>query len=138
MSTRDSGKVKKKIQVDGHFLQGTGRIFMEYSSRNILLNKKRSTQETALTIRTFQGMNNRKRKCEHFKIYVQGLEGFPGGSEGKKRLPAMQETQVRSLGQEDPLQKGMTTHSGTLAWKIPWMEKPGRLQSRGSQRGGHN
>ena len=43
-----------------------------------------------------------------------------------KHLPAMQKTQVRSLGREDPLEKGMATHSSTLAWKIPWMEKPGR------------
>ena len=49
----------------------------------------------------------------------------------------MQETQVRSLGQEDPLEKEMATHSSTLAWKIPWMEEPGRLQSMGSQRLGH-
>ena len=51
-----------------------------------------------------------------------------------KHLPAMQETWVRSLGQEDPLEKEMATHSSTLAWKIPWTEKPGRLQSMGSQR----
>ena len=50
-----------------------------------------------------------------------------------KHLPAMQETWVQSLGQEDPLEKEMATHSGTLAWKIPWMEEPGRLQSMGSQ-----
>ena len=50
-----------------------------------------------------------------------------------KRLPAMQETQVRSLGWEDPLEKEMATHSRTLAWNIPWMEKPGRLQFMGSQ-----
>ena len=56
--------------------------------------------------------------------------GFPGGSEGK-RLPTMQETQVPSLGQEDPLEKGMATHSSTFAWKIPWTEKSGRLQSMG-------
>ena len=55
-----------------------------------------------------------------------------------KSLLAMQETRVRSLGWEDPLEKGMATHSSTLAWKIPWMEKPGRLQSRGSQRVGHD
>ena len=48
-----------------------------------------------------------------------------------KRLPTMWETQVRSLRQEDPLEKEMATHSGTLAWKIPWTENPGRLQSRG-------
>ena len=50
-----------------------------------------------------------------------------------KCLPAMWETQVRSLGQEDPLEKEMATHSSTLAWKIPWTEKPGRLQSMGLQ-----
>ena len=55
-----------------------------------------------------------------------------------KCLPAMRETGVQSLGQEDPLEKEMATHSGTLAWKIPWMEEPGRLQSMGSQRVGHN
>ena len=48
-------------------------------------------------------------------------------------LPAMQETRVRSLGQEDPLEKEMATHSSTLAWKIPWTEEPGRLQSMGTQ-----
>ena len=50
----------------------------------------------------------------------------------------MQETPVRVLGQEDPLEKEMAIHSGTLAWKIPWMEKPGRLQSMGLQRVGHD
>ena len=50
-----------------------------------------------------------------------------------KNLPAMWETWVRSLGQEDPLEKGMAMHSGILAWKIPWTEKPGELQSMGSQ-----
>ena len=55
-----------------------------------------------------------------------------------KHLPAMQETWVRSLGQEDPLEKEMATHSSTLAWKIPWTEKPGRLQSMGSQRVRHD
>ena len=55
-----------------------------------------------------------------------------------KRLPAMWETQVRSLGQKDPLEKEMATHSTTLAWKIPWTEEPYRLQSMGSQRVGHD
>ena len=55
-----------------------------------------------------------------------------------KHLPAMQETRVQSLGPEDPLEKEMATHSSILAWKIPWTEKPGRLQSTGSQRVGHN
>ena len=55
-----------------------------------------------------------------------------------KRLPTMRETPVWSLGREVPLEKEMATHSGILAWKIPWMEKPGRLQSMGSQRVGHD
>ena len=55
-----------------------------------------------------------------------------------KNLPAMQETWVQSQGQEDPLEKGMATHSRILAWRIPWTEEPGRLQSMGSQRVRHN
>ena len=51
-----------------------------------------------------------------------------------KNLPAMQETRVQSLGREDPLEEGMATHSSILAWKIPWVEESGRLQSMGSQR----
>ena len=58
-------------------------------------------------------------------------------SQRVKLLPAMQDTWVRSLGWEDPLEKEKATHSGTLAWKTPWTEKPGRLQSMGSQRAGH-
>ena len=55
-----------------------------------------------------------------------------------KRLLAMRETWVRSLGREDPLEKEIATHSSTLAWKIPWTEEPGRLQSMGSRRVGHD
>ena len=54
-----------------------------------------------------------------------------------KCLPTMQEIQVQSLGREDLLEKEMTTHSNILAWKIPWTEEPGRLQSMGSKRVGH-
>ena len=57
---------------------------------------------------------------------------FPGGSDGKAS------PWVRSLGQEDPLEKEITTHSSTLAWKIPWMEESSRLQSMGLQRVGHD
>ena len=59
-------------------------------------------------------------------------------SQTVKRLPAMRETSVRSWGREDPLEKEMVTHSSTLAWKIPWMEEPGRIQSMGLQRVGHD
>ena len=55
-----------------------------------------------------------------------------------KRLSTMRETRVRSLGWEDPLEKEMAIHSGTIAWKIPWTEEPGGLQSMGSQRVGHD
>ena len=55
-----------------------------------------------------------------------------------KNLPATQETWVQSLGQEDPLQKGMATHSSIPAWRIPWAEEPGRVQSKGSQTVGHD
>ena len=65
---------------------------------------------------------------------------FPGGSV-VKNLPAVQETQetwVQSQGQEDPLEKRMATHSSILAWRIPWTEEPGGLQSMGLQRVGHD
>ena len=74
---------------------------------------------------------------------LPGMRAFLGGllssraslvAHRVKRLPAMWETWVRSLGREDPLAKEMATHAGTLAWKIPRTEKPGRLQSMGSQR----
>ena len=55
-----------------------------------------------------------------------------------KKMPAVQESQVQSLGGEDPLEKGMATHLSILAWRIPWTEEPGGLQSMGSQRVGHN
>ena len=55
-----------------------------------------------------------------------------------KNPPAVQEIQVQSLGQEDPLEKEMETHSSILAWEIPWTEEPGGLQSMGSQRVGHD
>ena len=55
-----------------------------------------------------------------------------------KRLSAVQETWVRSLGWEDPLEKEMATHASTIAWKIPWTEEPGRLPSMGLQRVGHD
>ena len=66
-----------------------------------------------------------------------GGKGIPGGSVVKK-LPVMQETQVQSLGWEDPLEEGAATDSSILAWRIPWTEEPGGLQSMGSQRAGHD
>ena len=59
-------------------------------------------------------------------------------SQTVKNLPAMRETWIRSLGQEDPLEEGMATHSSILAWRIPWTGETGGLQSTGSQRVGHD
>ena len=71
--------------------------------------------------------------------------GFPGKwgwaslvAQTVKSLPAVWETQVRSLGWDDPLEKAMATYSSILAWKVPWMEEPGRLQSMESPRVGHD
>ena len=68
---------------------------------------------------------------DHSSVYSQEVQMV-------KNPPAMGETQVLSLGQEDPLKKGMATHSSILAWRIPWTEEPGRLQSMGSHRVGHD
>ena len=79
-----------------------------------------------------------------FRTIVQNLSQGSGKVETSlvaqmvKRLPAMRETEVQSLGWEDPLEKEMATHSGTVAWNIPCTEKPGRLQSMGWQRVGHD
>ena len=73
--------------------------------------------------------------------YISFLHRFHGASlvaQTVKNLPALQATWVRSLGWEDPLKKGMATHSSSLAWRIPRTEEPGRLQSTGSQRVGHD
>ena len=82
-----------------------------------------------------------------FSISVDGISIFPGAqtqtwssliAQLVKNPPAMRETWVQFLGLEDPLEKEMATHSSILAWKIPWTEEPGGLQSMGSQRVGHN
>ena len=65
------------------------------------------------------------------------LWGFPGGPV-VKNSPAKQETQIQFLGQEDPLEKEMATHSSILAWEIPWREEHGRLQCMGSQKVRHD
>ena len=79
----------------------------------------------------------------NYSVYIivintpYGTSGFPDGSV-VKNLPAIRETNIQSLGQEDPLEKEMTIHSSILAWEIPWTEQPGGLQSMGSQTVGHN
>ena len=86
-------------------------------------------------------------------VSISGSGRSPGGGNGSplqysyraflvsqrlKHLPAMQQTWVQSPGREDPLEKEMAAHSTILAWRIPWMEEPGGLQSTGSQRVGHD
>ena len=82
------------------------------------------------------------RDCHLLTCYPScGVLLFRGASlavQLVKNPPAMQETPVRSLGREDPLEKDMAIHSSILAWRIPWTEEPGGLQSMGSQRVGYN
>ena len=68
---------------------------------------------------------------------ILGGRGFPSGLV-VKNLPAIRDTWVLSLGQEDPLEEGLATHSSILAWRIPWTEEPGGLQSMGLQRVAHD
>ena len=72
------------------------------------------------------------------QITLKHSKRLPGGSDDKKNMPATQETQVWSLHREDPLEKGMATHSSILAWRILWTEEPGGPQSVGSQRVRHD
>ena len=79
-------------------------------------------------------LTEKKKLMENFFNSLTEKTGFPSGS-AIKNMPAMQETQVRSLGQEDPLEEEIATDSSIVAWEIPWTEDPGGLQS---QRAGHN
>ena len=81
--------------------------------------------------------------CTGLQLHSLFLTLWPVGwtslvAQTVKRLSTMQETSVRSLGWEDPLEKEMEIHSSILAWRIPWTQKPSRLQSMGSQRVGHH
>ena len=100
---------------------------LRYTSTNSL-----TILYTIKHICSFPGFSTKKKKSTSAVFFLI----FPGGSM-VKRLPTIRETQVWSLGWEDPLEKKMATHSSTLAWKIPWTEERGRLQSMGSQRVRH-
>ena len=90
-------------------------------------------------IRSLQFRSKTYRETsKHYFFQSSSLTGASLVAQRVKHLPAMQETQIWSLGWEDPLEKGMATHSSTLAWKIQWTEKPGRLQSMRLQRDGHD
>ena len=96
-----------------------------WTEEHSLLQSMGSQSLTRLSTHTHAMCLKRRFKCQ---LTAQRL----------KRLPPIRETRVRSLGREDPLEKEMVTQSSILAWRIPWTEKPGRLQSTGSQRVGHD
>jgi len=84
-------------------------------------------------------MERRKKKLRKILLVIFAIYlCYRSVAQMVKHLPAMQETWVQSLSWEDPLEKGMATHSSIPAWKIPWTEEPGGLQSMGSQRIGHD
>ena len=83
-------------------------------------------------------IKKKKKKLKKVGHYLEWPKGASLVVQRLKHLPAMSKTWVRFLVREDPLEKEMATHSSILAWRIPWREEPGRLQSTGSQRVGHN
>ena len=110
---------------------------MEQETRSELPNLMGSMGDRQITSQTYQ--HSCRQETEEICIawVTNNHEGFPGGSNSKEST-SVQGAQVQYLGQEDPLEKGMVTHSSTLAWEIPWTEETGGLQSMGSQRVGHN
>ena len=110
--------------------------------------KQSMTNNYKIIVINYNGKWSEKKFFKIYKIYVVCMDVYvymllwcyTGFSDGSvvKNLPAMQETWVRTLGQEDPLEKGMATHSSVLAWEIPWTEEPGGLQSMGLWRIGHD
>ena len=104
-----------------------------FSAHGILQAKLLKQGATALS----EGVLNSELEELGFNINNQN-KTQRWGVQGFDKMPAMQETQVRFLGREDPLEKEMAIHSSTLAWKIPWTEKADSLQSMGSQRVGHD
>ena len=96
---------------------------------------RKETGEKNDSLKRIKGLIQYKTK-DNFELFRSSQT--PLVAQKVKRLPTMRKIWAQSLGQEDPLEKEMATHSSTLAWKIPWMEEPGRLQSTGSQRVGHD
>ena len=88
--------------------------------------------------RTFESWNRLQIPFLNQSYGIGDTHGASLVAQTVMRLPAMRETRVRFLGRGDPLEKEMVIYSSTLAWKIPWMEEPDRLQSMGSQRVGHD
>ena len=98
--------------------------------RLLLIKENQLSQVKEFSALLYMGRCKRLNSLKSFIHIRLSYLGFPGGSDSKHLL-AMRETQVWSLGWEDPLEKETATHSSTLAWKIPWTEEPGRIQSMG-------
>ena len=124
-----------------------------------LLTERQGAHTTMPDLATFEGSSSLILGSAHIRLFCLSMcvsdlmcpvsrlhrgQGHPTVAQGfpvaqtVKNLPGIQETRVRSLGWEDPLEKGMAIHSGILAWRIPWAEKLGGLQFVGSQRVGHD
>ena len=104
-----------------------------------LSEKKFKPEEKAMTSLMYLKGNKANLEFLNQSLKVQHIESMVSlEAQMVKNLPAVQETQVRSLGQEDPLEKKMVTHSSILAWEIPWTEEPGGLRSKGLQKVRHN
>ena len=116
-------------------ISGIPLILKRWAEEQIWLDEKK---KDLFLYRDFYGNIHSFHLCSvlQWPIFL-GVLGFPV-AQTIKNLPAMQKTQVQFLGREDPLEKGMATHSSILAWRIPWTEEPCRLQSMGSQRVRHN
>ena len=100
-----------------------------------------NTEEDRQAEKADQNTTDRRTGTSHWprgQSTASGIIRTSLGAQTVKRLPTAQETRVQSLGREDLLEKGMAPYSSILAWEIPWMEEPGRPQSMGSQRVGHN
>ena len=115
-----------------HFFKNWNIILLQLTYSTLLVSYVQHSDQYFYRLHTIKSCCN---------IIVSEVN-FPSGSTSLvaqmvKHLSTMQETHVRSLGREDPLEKEMAVHSSTIAWKIPWTEEPGRLQSMGSQRVGH-
>ena len=109
----------------------------QHLAQNKCILSKPSTPPYTLTHQQ-EVFQEEEKSCQRgIRLWPSSLPGFPDGS-AEKNQPATQETQVRSLGGKDPLGKEMATHSSIPAWKIPWTEEPGGLQSMGLQRVRHN
>ena len=115
--------------------------FLEFREVTFLIEGRDFSHMTLLPGIIMRTVSSNRPKIRSRISNIEGLQRWPWVSpvaQTVKNLPAMQETSVRSLDWEDPLEKETATHSSILAWRIPWTEKPDRLQSMGLERAGHN